>query len=98
MQVVEAGEFSALCEADGRHAQVDLMLVGRQEPGTWLLVFLGAAREVLAEDDAQKIRAAHAVLQDVLNGSATSVEHHFSDLVARSPQLPDFLNPGSKSQ
>jgi hydrogenase expression/formation protein HypC len=77
-----AGEFRALCEGGGRTEEVDLSLVGRQERGTWLLVFLGAARQVLDAVAAAQIADALAALQSVLNGN-TAVDHYFADLTAK---------------
>lgn len=91
MQVVEAGEFEALCTAGGGTARIDLALVGPQPMGAWLLVFLGAAREVLSEDDALKIREAHKALHDILNGNAPDIDAQFADLINREPALPDHL-------
>ena len=48
MQVIEAGEFSALCRGSTGTEQVDLILVGPQPEGSWLLVFLGTALEALS--------------------------------------------------
>jgi len=91
MQVIEGGAFEALCAAGNAQTCVDLALVGPQEQGTWLLVFLGAAREVLSQEDAEKITAAHAALRDILSGAAPDIEAHFADLTGRSPELPAHL-------
>ena len=90
MQVVEPGEFRAVCEARGRREDVDLALVGRQEKGTWLLVFLGAAREVLPVETAAQITDALAALQSVLNGN-NSIDQYFADLVDRPIEHPALL-------
>lgn len=79
MQVVEAGEFSALCRSNAGTEQVDLALVGPQPAGSWLLVFLGAAREVLTAEDARLIASALEALSAVAVGE-TDVDHHFPDL------------------
>ncbi|MGZ5581351.1 MAG: HypC/HybG/HupF family hydrogenase formation chaperone, partial [Methylobacter sp.] len=49
MQVVEPYDESALCLYRGRETMVDMMLVGPQPAGTWILVFLDTAREVIDE-------------------------------------------------
>lgn len=98
MQVVEAGEFDALCAAGGGSSRVDLALVGPQPAGTWLLVFLGAAREVLTEEDALRIRDAHQALRDILNGASPDIDAQFADLAGREPTLPaHLLQPGTET-
>jgi len=79
MQVIEAGEFSALCRGHDSSEQVDLALVGPQPEGAWLLVFLGAAREVLTAEDAGLIASALEALSAVARGE-TNVDHLFPDL------------------
>jgi len=69
---------------------VDLSLVGECEPGTWLLVFLGAAREVLDEATALHMLDALSALQRVAAGD-NSFDHLFADLVDREPELPEHL-------
>jgi len=49
MQVVEQHGESARCLYRGQESLVDTMLVGPQPVGTWLLVFLDTAREVLSD-------------------------------------------------
>lgn len=58
VQVVEAGEFIALCRGLNGEEQVNMMLIGAQPAGTWVLNFLGSAREVLSEADALAINRA----------------------------------------
>lgn len=84
MQVVEAGEYVARCEGRGQSADVNMLLVGPQEPGTWVLNFLGSAREVLSEDDARKINDALDALEAVMNGDEeVDIDAHFADLAGR---------------
>ena len=97
MQVLEMVEGYALCEAGGEVRRIDTLLVGDQQPGTWLLTFLDTAREVLSEDKAQQIREALQALELAMQGEA-GVDHLFADLVEREPQLPDFLRPSSNEQ
>lgn len=76
---------------DGERAHVlDLALTGPLAPGTWVLTFLGAAREVLEEDEALKIRAAVQALSDIMNGTGDGADA-FADIEARGPQLPPHL-------
>ena len=61
MQVEQmCDEYFAICRQGTQKHVVDISLVGRQPKGVWLLVFLGAAREVVSEQHAQ-IRRNHRV-------------------------------------
>ena len=91
MRVVEPRCASAVCEGRGGRARIDLALVGAQPAGTWLLTFLGVAREVIAEDAARRSEAALAALERALAGDASAVDEAFADLIAREPQLPEHL-------
>ena len=71
--------------------KVDLSLVGPQKPGTWVLVFLGAAREVITVERAEQIRNALTAIEAVMNGKEIDVNDLFSDLVGEEPQLPSHL-------
>jgi hydrogenase expression/formation protein HypC len=89
VQVLECGEHFARCL--GRHGEirVDLSLVGRQAPGTWLLTFLDAGREVIDAERAASIAAALDALEAAQAGE-TDFSAFFADL-DREPQLPEFL-------
>ena len=87
--VIEAGPYWAWCQGPGDPTQVDTRLLGEQRPGTWLLVFQGAAREVLSEERARLVLDALAALRAAAAGE--SFDHLFPDLVGREPQLPEFL-------
>jgi hydrogenase expression/formation protein HypC len=90
MQVISITDLVACCEADGKQQDVDISLVGEQAPGTWLLVFLGVAREVIESRRAQQVQDALQALDHVMSGS-DQIDHLFADLVDREPPLPDFL-------
>jgi hydrogenase expression/formation protein HypC len=90
MQVVRAEPFQAWCKGADGEAMVDMRLVGAQPEGTWVLVFLGAAREVLEAERAEQIQAALLGLRDAMNGVYDPAAA-FADLVDREPQLPEFL-------
>ena len=92
MQVISNGTGYALCEGLGGRRRVDTLLVGAQPPGSWLLVFLDSAREVLNEARAGQIRQALEALELVSRGG-TAVGHLFADLFEREPQLPEHLQP-----
>jgi hydrogenase expression/formation protein HypC len=92
MRVTEPMGAFALCEdgCDGsRREHVDLRLVGAQPAGTWVLVFLGAAREVIDAARAHRTCAALAALRAVQRGE--SIDHLFADLADREPRLPAHL-------
>jgi hydrogenase expression/formation protein HypC len=78
-----------------RHT-LDMMIVGSQPPGTWVLAFHGAARRVLDPLEARQILDALAALAVALDGDAERpremlLDALFADLVARAPQLPAHL-------
>lgn len=92
MRVISCRGLSALCESDGRQEEVDLSLVGTQPVGSWLLIFLGAAREVLDQQRAREIAQAIQALAAVAGGaSGAELDRLFPDLAEREPQLPDHL-------
>lgn len=70
VQVVESGEFVATCEGLNGTEQVNMMLLGSQPAGTWVLNFLGSAREVLTEEDAMNINMALKGLNAIMSGEA----------------------------
>ncbi len=92
MQVVSVEPGYALCQGMGERRQVDTLLVGEQPVGSWLLVFLDSAREVLSELDANRIQQALRALQLATQGNS-DVTHLFQDLIEREPQLPEHLQP-----
>lgn len=91
VETLEDEGAAALCVSrDGSHREVlDLRLVGPQEPGTWVLGFLGAARSVMTEAEAHQTADALEAIAAVQRGEG--VDHLFADLVGREPELPDFL-------
>ena len=90
MQVMGEDEFQSPCLWGTQSSMVDMRLVGPQLPGTWVLVFRDAAREVLSAERAGQIAAALEGLSQVADGVG-DVDRWFADLVGREPQLPDFL-------
>ncbi len=91
MRIIEAGRGFAICEAGDDTQRVDMQLVGDQPAGTWVLTFLGTAREVLTEEAATRTRNAIEALALVMRGE-TDVDHLFADLVDREivppPSMP----------
>jgi len=82
-QVVEwegEGDF-AWVERDGERERINMMLLGPQPVGTWVLTSLGLAQEVVGE-------AERALIEDALAALAASLENdydpasHFQDLDA----------------
>ncbi|CAD5375019.1 Hydrogenase expression/formation protein HupN [Rubrivivax sp. A210] len=97
LQVQTCLETQAWCEADGEGEWLDMMLVGAQPPGTWVLGFQGTARLVMTPDEAAQARAGRAALAAVQRGDA-DVDAFFADLVGRVPELPPHLRgPASES-
>lgn len=95
MQVVACEGLAAKCISRDRAETVDLALTGPLEPGTWVLVFLGAAREVLTLEAADQITRALDGLQSLMNGG--DLGDAFADLEARSPSLPPHLEAARRA-
>jgi hydrogenase expression/formation protein HypC len=68
VQVVRPGEYMATCRGRNGEEQVNMMLVGAQPEGTWVLNFLGSARQVLTENDARNIDKALDGLAAIMAG------------------------------
>lgn len=90
MRVVERRTGHAVCEGQGERRLIDMALVGEQPPGTWVLVFLDAAREVVTPEQAALVGQALDALGLAMQG-ATDLDHLFPDLAGRAPELPDHL-------
>ena len=90
-RVVDCRGWTALCDGPDGPASIDLALVGPQAPGTWLLTFLGAAREVISAERAAQVSDALAALQAALAGDTDRIDALFADLVGREPTLPEHL-------
>jgi len=91
MQVVEVATGRALC-ADGEQSTwVDTRLVEGVQTGRWLLVFAGAARELISAERAAQVRNALQALEACEQGDLARIDSLFSDLVNREPRLPPHL-------
>lgn len=72
------GDF-AWVERDGQRELVNMMLIGAQPLGTWVLTSLGLAKEVVGDEE-------RALIEDALSALADSLEEsydpsrHFQDL------------------
>jgi len=93
LQVVSGDEQVAECAAGGRSERLNMLLVGAQPPGTWVLAFQGSALRVMPEEEALQTRAALAALDAALAGDAGQQDFdlYFADLAAREPELPPHL-------
>lgn len=81
VQVVESQEVMALCRGRNGDESVNMLLIGQQPAGTWVLSFLGWAREVIDEQQAKEIDLALDGLQKIMDGADTiDVDHHFPGL------------------
>jgi hydrogenase expression/formation protein HypC len=81
VQIIEDGEF--IVRAWGRSGEeaVNMMLIGPQPVGTWVLSFLGLAREVISEQDAGDIDKALDGLSAIMRGEEQiDVDHYFPGL------------------
>jgi hydrogenase expression/formation protein HypC len=103
MKIASVDGMLAMAESTGadgtveRHS-LDMLVVGAQPPGTWVLAFCGAARRVLDEVEAQQILDALVALGIALDAGdgpppERSLDALFADLVDRTPQLPEHLRP-----
>ncbi len=86
MQVIESGPAHAICEYRGQRRHVDTMLVGRQPPGAWLLVFIDAAREVISPEEAARITDALAALDEVMAGGSGNIDALFADIITAAEE------------
>jgi hydrogenase assembly chaperone HypC/HupF len=100
MQVLRSEDDWAWCSADpadpARAEHLDMRLIGAQPVGTWVLAFMGAAREVLSAEQAAQTQAAHRALVAVMQGVGDT-ESFFADLIGREPSLPEHLRPVTPS-
>ncbi len=68
MRVVESNGASALCEGRNGRERLNMLLVADAPAGSWVLAFLGYARELLTEDDAARINAALDQVEAAVRG------------------------------
>lgn len=93
MCVREPRGTTALCEAEGQTRLIDMSLVGDVPAGTWVLVFIDAAREVVSAEHAAVVTSALKALDLAMSGAAGTddIDRLFPDLANRVPELPDHL-------
>lgn len=80
VKIIRSGEFVALCKGRNGEEKVNMMLIGPQTKGTWVLNFLGSAREVLSEEEAMQINKALDGLSAIMSGQDIEVKDYFPDL------------------
>jgi hydrogenase expression/formation protein HypC len=90
MRVVACEGCFAWCEAGPLRERLDMTLVGAQAVGTWVMGYLGTARQVLDDLEAARSIAARGALSAALHGDG-NLDAFFADLVGREPQLPAHL-------
>ena len=77
-----AGDF-AWVERDGQRERVNMMLIGPQPVGTWVVNFLGSARDVVTAEEASLINSALDGLSAAMRGE-TDLEQYFPAIPAAS--------------
>ncbi len=81
VQVVVSGDFMARCRGRNGEEQVNMMLIGPQPEGTWVLNFLGSAREVITAEDADNINKALDGLEAIMQGQTdVDIDSYFPGL------------------
>lgn len=81
VQVIQSHEVMSVCRGRNGMEQVNMLLIGQQPTGTWVLSFLGWAREVINEQQAKDIDLALDGLQQIMDGAdAIDVPRHFPGL------------------
>jgi hydrogenase expression/formation protein HypC len=81
VQIIEDGDLMALCRGRNGDERVNMMLIGPQPVGSWVLNFLGSAREVISEQDAININKALDGLSEIMSGAENvDIDHYFPGL------------------
>ncbi len=93
MKILESQGLAATCEAYDRKERVTLEFTGPVRPGTWVLVFQGAAQRVMKEAEALQTLDALAALSAVMAGDASrdAINAAFADITVRTGELPECL-------
>jgi hydrogenase expression/formation protein HypC len=79
----------AACDDRCVRTQVDISLTPDVQVGQWVLVFLGASRQVLSDEKAAEICDALAALEAATEGA--NLDHFFADLTHGEPSLPPHM-------
>lgn len=81
VKVIEDRDFVAICEGRNGTEEINMMLTGSQPVGTWVLSFLGSAREVISAKDAENINKALDGLTAIMDGAdKIDVDMYFPDI------------------
>jgi hydrogenase expression/formation protein HypC len=80
VKIIQSGEFVSVCQGRNGREDVNMMLIGPQQEGTWVLNFLGSAREVLSEKEALQINKALDGLSAIMSGQEIEVKDYFPDV------------------
>jgi len=91
VQVIKEGEFMSLCKGRNGEEQVNMMLIGPQPVGTWVVNFLGSAREIISEDDAINLDKALDGMLELMTGNEIDVDHYFPDMGMTKEQSEEPL-------
>ena len=85
------GSRGQCVDVGGARSDVDLLLTPDAQVGQWVLVFLGAARQVIDEATSRSTAAALSAVSALMNGQPVDLHAAFPDLMDRSPVLPAHL-------
>ncbi len=81
VQVIKSADCVSICRGRNGEESVNMMLIGPQPVGTWVLSFLGSAREILSEQDAVNINKALDGLSAIMQGDTDiDVDSYFPGL------------------
>ncbi len=89
-QILRVDGLRAIGASRNGACAIDLSLTGPLAPQTWVLTFLGSAREVIDAARAREIDAALDALDAIARGDC-ALDAFFPDLAAREPELPAHL-------
>lgn len=96
MQVISTNRLDrAICRDAEVSRSVDILLTPEAVPGDWLLVFLGASRQIIDASTAALMLDALDALAAVARGEAA--DGYFPDLSGREPQLPAHMETARRS-
>lgn len=89
MRLISRDGIAGLARDGEATELVDLSLTPDAVAGDWVLIFLGAAREVMSEAEAMATRRALDGLRSLMAGGGLG--DAFADLDDRTPTLPPHL-------
>ncbi|RLA07054.1 MAG: HypC/HybG/HupF family hydrogenase formation chaperone [Gammaproteobacteria bacterium] len=81
VKIIKEGEFVSTCKGRNGVVDVNMMLIGQQSVGTWVLNFLGSARSILSKEEAININKALDGLEKINQGEHNiDVDRYFPDI------------------